>query len=235
MRYSNEKDAKRAAEDLRNHVAKRRKLGENFEVIEFARPGTYEYAMRFVFDEEANVLTISGDLGHAVVRTDWKLTPETFVDAFHVKNLHYFNEKIEAAESQYCFDADDFAEELDEWAEEWPRCREDEDEGEGEEEEVDDDDGEYSEDGFTGDEVEELKGALTEAFTWEHGVELALLDPSARALLDKLDSECWEWIESAGKRYDYRMFCWVSGLNMAMEQLAAHDAPAPQEEEGGAE
>jgi hypothetical protein len=98
-----------------DHVAELKDLGE-IQVLNWKRPGTGIYRVRYVFD--GNMMYISGDLGAAVFRLTWKAS----VHSFDI-SLHYFTEKLEA----YCGDRWDFSSEkavnrLHEWANELKDC-----------------------------------------------------------------------------------------------------------------
>lgn len=90
---------------LKDNVAEYRRIGENFDVLDFRKPNTIQYSIRIVFDREhGQAAYISGDMGEAIVCTTWDCTLKSFATNFterdidgniHV-NVSYFKEKIRA-------------------------------------------------------------------------------------------------------------------------------------------
>lgn len=93
---------------FKDHVAKLTKHGD-LEVLEWGKPGTICYYVRYVFD--GHRMYITGDLGEAV----FCLTCKANVHTFDI-GLHYFDEKMKAYHSdRKDFDSDKAVKRLREW------------------------------------------------------------------------------------------------------------------------
>lgn len=100
-----------AFEHFNEHKAQRQTSGIGIEVVDWRRPGTREYAIRFVFDREGGAIYITGDLGEAVAYPTWPATLEDTAKAvasrWHCVNERYFLEKVKAASDRYEYDRDE--------------------------------------------------------------------------------------------------------------------------------
>lgn len=107
---------------FKDHIAEYKHIGENFDVLDFRKPGTICYSFRMVFDREyGNAAYISGDMGEAVIYPTCDCTLEGFAKCFTYRNKMgdldfnepYFMEKIRAiSDGKYEYDLDDFKEDL---------------------------------------------------------------------------------------------------------------------------
>lgn len=98
--------------NFQNHVATFTDY-ENIKILDFKRPDSNEYRIRFLFEEDYCRLHISGDLGHLTASNYYNMRFGTFEKHF-TGNVGYFNEKIDCMDrDRYYFDE----ERLKEWAE----------------------------------------------------------------------------------------------------------------------
>ena len=106
---------------FKDHIAEYKHIGENFDVLDFRKPGTICYSFRMVFDREhGNAAYISGDIGEGVIYPTCDCTLEGFAKCFTRRledgsldvNEQYFMEKIRACNGKYEYDYDDFKEDL---------------------------------------------------------------------------------------------------------------------------
>ena len=67
------REIKDAFKAFAEHQATLKQYGE-LEILDWRRPGTGWYRVRYVFDREGNRIYISGDLGEAVVWPTWPAT-----------------------------------------------------------------------------------------------------------------------------------------------------------------
>lgn len=79
-------------ENFKNHVAKFTDYG-NIKILDFKNPNSFNYRIRFLFEEDYCRLHISGDLGELIATNYNNMTYEHFSD--FVNNTGYFEEKID--------------------------------------------------------------------------------------------------------------------------------------------
>lgn len=84
--------------NFQNHVATFTDY-ENIKILDFKRPDSNEYRIRFLFEEDYCRLHISGDLGHLTASNYCNMRFGTFEEHF-TGNVGYFNGKID------CMDRD---------------------------------------------------------------------------------------------------------------------------------
>lgn len=90
---------------FKNHVAKFTDYG-NIKILDFQRPGSSEYRIRFLFQEDFCRLHISGDLGELTATNYRNMSYDHFGPDF-CKNPCYFEEKIDCHERPlYTYDED---------------------------------------------------------------------------------------------------------------------------------
>lgn len=78
-------------DNFKNHVAALSDYG-NIKVLDFKNPGSSNYQIRFIFEEDYCRLHISGDLGYLSAFNPDNMTYEGFSD--FIDNIDYFKEKI---------------------------------------------------------------------------------------------------------------------------------------------
>lgn len=189
-----------AYEAFREHEATLSDSGM-LQVLNWQKPGTLHYRVRYVFDTCASRIYISGDLGAAVVHPTWEATFEktyrnvaegrTGIDV----DEGYFLEKLEATSDRYVYDRD-AAE----------RCVRENCEG-----------------------IEEEEGAVEAVMhDFDEDCGLRHVGEKARKLLGDYDPDYWEWLTSAGQSIDTRIYLWLVGLKLAWRQLHKEGADGRQ-------
>ena len=101
---------------FKDHVAKFTDYG-NIKILDFQRPGSIEYRIRFLFQEDFYRLHISGDLGELTASNYRNMNYEDFGPDF-CKNPYYFEEKIDCHERPlYEYDEDKARKDIKEYLE----------------------------------------------------------------------------------------------------------------------
>lgn len=173
----------------------------NLQVLDWRKPGTCVYAVRFVFDGE--YMYISGDIGEAVFRLTW----EADVHSFNNISTHYFMEKMKAfSDDKYDFDRQTARDALLEWKED------------------------YLNDNYYMDEdrilefddnFNELLKSIDECSCKEHWA--AIVNERYNDFISEMDQDYWEWIYNIGDEVPARIYGYIVALQMASEQLKLHD------------
>ena len=103
---------------FKDHVAKFTDYG-NIKILDFQRPGSNKYRIRFLFQEDFCRLHISGDLGELTATNYRNMNYEDFGPDF-CKNPYYFEEKIDCHERPiYEYDEDKARKDIKEMLEEY--------------------------------------------------------------------------------------------------------------------
>lgn len=180
---------KLAKENFKDHVASFSQLNEYTQEVEFKKPGTCHYYVRFVMS--GNYLFVCGDLGEAV----YQLTQQARIDRIAGGyDLGYLTGKLRTG-NKYTFDYDTAVEDIKEDMEEW------------EAEDLTDEIKKAYEDL-----IDLAQGCNTQE-QWH--IALAQNEDIA----DKISSEWWEWLPRAGEQLRTSIiFYWVA-LKMAGKQL----------------
>lgn len=102
-------------EQFKDHIATLTDYG-NIKILDYQRPGSSHYRIRFMFEEDHYRLHISGDLGELIAFNFNNMTYEGFSDFVH--NPGYFEQKIRCMNrDRYEYDIDkarkDLLEQLD--------------------------------------------------------------------------------------------------------------------------
>lgn len=114
-------DIERAEKRFKDHVAKFTDYG-NIKILDFQRPGSSEYRIRFLFQEDFYRLHISGDLGELTASNFRNMNYEDFGPDFG-ENPYYFEEKIDCHERPiYEYDEDKARKDIKEKLEEYGVC-----------------------------------------------------------------------------------------------------------------
>lgn len=74
------------------HVASFQDFG-NIKVLDFQRPDSSFYQIRFIFEEDRHILHINGDLGELIASNNPSLSYENFLKDY-CHDVHYFESKI---------------------------------------------------------------------------------------------------------------------------------------------
>ena len=98
-------DLEKEKKNFQNHVATFADYG-NIKILDFKRPDSGEYRIRFLFEEDYCRLHISGDLGELTASNYKNMRFETFEEHF-TDNIGYFNTKIDCMNrDRYYYDAE---------------------------------------------------------------------------------------------------------------------------------
>ena len=163
--------------------------------------GEIWYSVRYLFDPAGGTVTISGDLGWAVVVPTWRAD---FASTASIGvNPHYFMEQVRATSDSYDYDREEVKKELTdkfkELREEWS---------------------EEKKDDWWRD-LDEDVGNVMSCFDRAKGFKFD--DALAMDTLNQYDDRYWEWLYSLGRHYSTRVWLWLVGLQMAKEQLDEAD------------
>ena len=91
-------------EKFKDHIATFTDYG-NIKILDFKKPDSVEYRIRFMFEEDFCRLHITGDLGDLIASNYNNMTYDKFSD--FVNNAGYFEEKIDCmSRSVYFYDRD---------------------------------------------------------------------------------------------------------------------------------
>jgi hypothetical protein len=77
---------------FKDHVSKLWDLG-NVKILDFQKPGTSNWHIRFTFLEDMYTLCITGDLGELVARNSTNMTYDRFPEV--IRSKEYFREKVQ--------------------------------------------------------------------------------------------------------------------------------------------
>lgn len=110
-------DLKREKKNFQNHVATFTDYG-NIKILDFKRPDSNEYRIRFLFEEDHYRLHISGDLGELIASNYKNMVFELFEEHF-TDNTGYFSEKIDCMNrAMYYYDEEQAIKDIMEYLEE---------------------------------------------------------------------------------------------------------------------
>lgn len=110
-------DIEEQKKKFKDHVAKFTDYG-NIKILDFQRPGSSEYRIRFLFQEDFYRLHISGDLGELTASNFKNMNYRDFGFDF-VNNPFYFEEKIDCHERPlYVYNEDKARKDIEELFEE---------------------------------------------------------------------------------------------------------------------
>ena len=182
-----------------NHIATFTDYG-NIKIVDFKRPDSNEYRIRFLFEEDYCRLHISGDLGELIATNYSNMTFNGFKD--FVNNVGYFKEKIDChSRDIYVYDVDDAKQDLYGLLEEWDM--------------MDYILQQYGFDFDTDDEkLEEFYDAVLEDFSDDTGVGLKGYD-----VLSEHFCDAWESAGDIGKRSTGILDVYMLAFKLSTEQL----------------
>lgn len=183
-------------EIFKNHVATFQDLGD-IKILDFQRPGSSEYRIRFLFEEDHYRLHISGDLGELIAFNIDNMRYETFGDFVH--DPGYFKKKICCmSRDLYSYDADkakkDLLEQLDwyDWEEE----------------------NKYSDWSIEERRDYEIDCILEDLY------DRTGLGSKAYDKISEIDPDCWEWIGYIGREDTGIIELYLYAFELAQKQLA---------------
>ena len=196
-------DLEKQKERFKNHIATFTDYG-NIKILDFKKPNSSEYRIRFLFEEDYYKLHITGDLGDLISSNYYNMTFEKFARDY-VDNTGYFEEKIDChSRDIYYYDFDLAIDQLREYIEE--NCLEDD---------IAD---YYYPHGYDDEVVEnlviEFVDEVMEHFTDTYGIGVSGYD-----VLSKVDEDCFYNCSDIGKQPTGILDLYMLAFKLAMEQL----------------
>lgn len=183
-------------EKFKDHVATYTDYG-NIKIIDFKRPGSSDYRIRFLFEEDYYRLHISGDLGELIASNYNNMCYKDFGDFVH--NTGYFESKIDChSRPIYVYDEEKAKKDLIEQLEWYDWAKENE----------------YSDWSIEERRDYELD-CILEDFYFETGLGIKAYDR-----LSEIDPDCFEWISDIGKEKTGILELYMLAFKLATEQLA---------------
>lgn len=171
------------------HVATFQDLG-NIKILDFQKPGSNYYRIRFLFEEDCYRLHISGDLGELTAKNATNMRYEKFAEHFS-NDIGYFTQKIECnSRPIYEYDVDEARKQLVGIIQEYDL-------------DVGDDD-----------EMEKWLDRILVDFDDENGISV-----SGYEALEELDSGAWEYAHNIGKVPTGILDLYMLAFKLAQEQL----------------
>lgn len=186
-------DLEKQKEHFKEHVATLTDYG-NIKILDFAKPGSSNYRIRFLFEEDYYRLHISGDLGELIATNFNNMCYEEFNDFVH--NIGYFKGKIDCnSRPIYEYDYDKTQQDLEEHLKdcEFPKY-----EWETEEEAK-----QYKMDEIMDDFVNDRVGLGSRAYD----------------LVSEIDGDCFEYFDDLGKQSTGILDLYMLAFELAQEQL----------------
>lgn len=185
-------------EYFKDHVATFQDLGD-IKILDFQRPGSCEYRIRFLFEEDYYRLHISGDLGELIASNYNNMTYEKF-GSDYVNDPVYFKSKIRCHSLDiYRYDFEKAKEDLKEYLAEYDWAEE----------------MKYS----SYDTMEETRDyeidRILDDLSEDYG-----LGSKAYDRLSEIDPDCYEWIGDIGKEDTGIIELYLYAFELAQKQLA---------------
>lgn len=188
----------REKEHFKNHIATFTDYG-NIKILDFKRPNSSEYRIRFLFEEDYYRLHISGDLGELIATNYKNMTFEGFSD--FVNNVDYFKEKIDCHNRDiYVYDEREARKELEEKIKEYELLGY-----------------EYRLAGIWFDEEEKMESVLDDILT-DFSDRTGIGSKGWDALYE-LDPNVYDWASDIGKRDTGVLDLYMLAFKLAMEQI----------------
>jgi hypothetical protein len=184
-------------ERFKKHVATFTDYG-NIKILDFKKPGTSDWQIRFLFEEDYYRLHISGDLGELIAYNYNNMTYEDFGTDF-VHNPGYFERKIRCCSRDlYNYDYDKAKEDLKEYLAEYDWAEE----------------MKYS----AYDTMEETRDYEIECILDDLNTNTGL-GSKAYDRLSEIDADCFEWISEVGKEKSEILNIYLTAFELAQKQL----------------
>lgn len=191
-------DVKEAVEEQKKyfaeHVATLTDLG-NVKIIDFKKPKSNEYRIRFMFEEDYYRLHISGDLGE-LIATNYNNMCFKWFERDYVDDVGYFKEKVDCCsrhiyEFNYAIAFNELKERIEEY--EWE---------------------DTILDGYES--VYDFIDCVLEEYAQYSG---GGISESGYELLSKIDYDAWEWAYDLGKESSGILELYLLAYKLAMQQL----------------
>lgn len=196
-------DIEEQKKNFKDHVAKFYDCG-NIKILDFQKPGSNYYRIRFLFEEDCYRLHISGDLGELTAKNATNMRYETFADNFS-NNVGYFTRKIQChSRDLYVFDEDKAREELRKLAEEgnWDRGAVEYDEN-----------------------IEQMLDDFLKDFDDETGI-----SQHGYSALSLYDDDAWEYAGNIGKEPTGILQLYMLAFKLAQEDLKRQESEVRHED-----
>lgn len=196
-------DIEKQKKNFKDHVAKFTDYG-NIKILDFQIPGSSEYRIRFLFQEDFYRLHISGDLGELTATNFKNMNYRDFGFDFS-KNPYYFEEKIDCHERPiYTYDQDKAHKDLKEILEEdglslpsrYYLVTDDYDEA-----------------------FEDFIDEVLEDFDDDKG-----MSPEGYRVLREVDNNAWEYASSIGKERTGIIELYLLAFRLAQEDLERQES-----------
>lgn len=187
-------------ERFKDHIATFTDLG-NVKILDFKRPDSFEYRIRFLFEEDYYKLHISGDLGELIASNYKNMCYKHFNDFVH--NTGYFEEKIDCHNRPiYTYDEEQARKDLIEIFDE-------------NEIEILPYNNRYYSCETEEAARDELISDMLNDFDYARG-----FGSKAYDLLSEIDSNCWDYIGRMGKQETGILDLYMLAFELAQKQLA---------------
>lgn len=190
-------DLERQMKNFENHIATFTDYG-NIKILDFAKPNSSHYRIRFLFEEDYCRLHISGDLGELIATNYNNMTFNKFTD--FVNNTGYFEEKVDCHNRAfYYYDEYVARQELKKQFEEYEWLS-------------------YTDkyDWELNDEkrLEYILDDILYDFSYDTGI-----GSKGYEELSEFDSDYWEWAYDLGRKSTGILNLYMLAFKLAMEQL----------------
>ena len=188
---------------FKDHVAKFTDYG-NIKILDFQRPDSSEYRIRFLFQEDFYRLHISGDLGELTARNYRNMNYKDFGPDFS-KDPYYFEEKIDCHERPiYEYDEDKARKDIKETLEEY---------------ELRLPDRYYIGTDDYAEAFEEFIDEVLEDFDDEKGI-----SPEGYRILSDVDDDAWEYAARIGRKRTGIIELYLLAFRLAQEDLKRQES-----------
>lgn len=186
----------REKKNFENHIAIFTDYG-NIKILDFKNPNSFNYRIRFLFEEDYCRLHISGDLGELIATNYNNMTFDKFSD--FVNNTGYFEEKIDChSRAIYYYDEELAREKLKEYINEYELL-------------------DYSNKydwANEEDRMDYIINDILEDFTDRNGI-----GSKGYEELHELDCDCFEYACDLGKKSTGILSLYMLAFKLATEQL----------------
>ena len=91
----------REKENFKDHIATFTECG-NIKILDFKKPDSVHYRIRFIFEEDYYRLHISGDLGHLIATNYNNMVYEKFYEHY-VPDVGYFKSKVDCHDRPFVY------------------------------------------------------------------------------------------------------------------------------------
>jgi hypothetical protein len=188
-------DLEKQKEHFKDHVATFTDYG-NIKILDFQKPGSSHYRIRFLFEEDYYRLHISGDLGELIAWNYNNMCYEDFSDFVH--NTGYFEGKI------ICHNRDIYDYDYEKAKDDLKKALEEK------EIKIEPYSWQTEEEAFE-EKIEEILEDLDDS----NG-----LGSRGYDMLSEIDPDCWEYIDGIGKQRTGILELYMLAFELAQKQLS---------------